>query len=102
MEIPLFPASFTDYSQEPREYKLSDYKKNFGRRYSRLDHLSHTIDLNSSSMKEDKDEGFTEKKHLRDSSSVLGESKNTIDNKLLSRKLALPRLHGKYKVLDRY
>jgi len=55
MEIPVFPASFTDYSQEPNEYKLNDFKKNFGRRYSRLDHLSHTIDLNSSSQKDDKE-----------------------------------------------
>lgn len=47
MQMPLFPVSHKDFSHihEVKNYKLHDYRKHFGRRYSRLDQ-SQTIDTN--------------------------------------------------------
>ncbi len=49
MEMPVMPISYQDLSHmhEMRNYKLHDYKKHFGRKYTRLDQYSLTIDASS-------------------------------------------------------
>jgi len=44
-------------------YRLHEYKKHFGRGYSRLDSLSKTIEYTNS---KDQEDYFTEKRHLKD------------------------------------
>lgn len=105
MEMPLFPVEHKDFSHlhEIRNYKLHDYRKHFGKKYSRLDQYSQTVDLTrlSHNKEQHNEEIFSEKKHLRDSSLLEG-SRESVEVKGPIRRLALPRLHGKYKVLDRY
>ena len=55
MEMPLFPVQPRDLStlHEVKHYKLHDYRKHFGRKYSRLDYqYNQTIDLSNIKDKE--------------------------------------------------
>lgn len=100
MEMPIFPMKFKDFghTQDLHNYKLEDYRKHFGRRYSRLEQTSQTIDLNTT-VRTHREDPFSEKKHLRDEVEA---EQRVSGARTTFRKLALPRLHGKYKVLDRY
>jgi hypothetical protein len=50
-------------------------------------------------MRTHREDPFSEKKHLRDEVEA---EQRVSGARTTFRKLALPRLHGKYKVLDRY
>lgn len=45
---------------------------------------------------------FTSKKHLTDSLNVSKIRCSSVNKEYTSKKLSLPKIHGKYKVLDRY
>lgn len=45
---------------------------------------------------------FTSRKHLTDSISVSKSRSSSVNKEYMAKKLALPKIHGKYKVLDRY
>ena len=65
--------------------------------------MSNTIDYGLK--KEDIIEDiFGQKRHLNDSQEVASSKldTSTLRSSRISRRIALPRLHGKYKVLDRY
>lgn len=48
------------------------------------------------------DDLIMSKRHLTDSVSVNKSRSSSVNKEYLAKKLALPRLQGKYKVLDRY
>ena len=103
MDLPSFPIDRTLKTIDVKSYGRNDYKKHFGKGYSRFNQLNSTIDYTSN--KDDPiDSIFSEKKHLNDSqlasSSKLDTS--TLRSSRISRRIALPKLHGRYKVLDRY
>ena len=55
MDMALFPVQPRDLStlHEVKHYKLHDYRKHFGRKYSRLDYqYNQTIDLSNIKDKE--------------------------------------------------
>ena len=84
---------------EAHKFKLMQYRKYFGNKYTRLDKNSQTIEIVTK--QEKKDDVFSEKRHLKDSQS-LNQSMVSSTSREHLRKLALPRLNGRYKVLDRY
>lgn len=64
--MPLFPQQNIVPSHEGfKSYKLHEFKKHFGRGFSRLNQVSKTIDY--ASVKDATDDIFYEKKHLNDS-----------------------------------
>ena len=67
MEMPMFVQPQSPVLMEPgfKNYRLNEYKKHFGKGYSRLDQVSKTIGY--SVPKDITDEIFEEKKHLNDS-----------------------------------
>jgi hypothetical protein len=96
--MPLFPTK----PAEPfnvKNLKLEEYKKQFGKRYSRVGVNTIQIERVQTS-REDRDELFLEKKHLKELKGA--EETQSHFRETTSRRLALPKLHGAYKVLDRY
>ena len=62
-----------------------------------------TLDLSSvMDHKHTEEDFFKSKKHLTDSLSINKSRSSSISKEYTPRKLALPKLQGKYKVLDRY
>ena len=59
------------------------------------------LDKNNKSTLED-DLIMSSRRHLTDSMSVNKSRSSSVNKEYLTKKLALPRLQGKYKVLDRY
>lgn len=51
---------------------------------------------------DDEEEYFTSRRHLTDSKSVNKSRGSSVNREFVANKLALPRLQGKYKLLDRY
>lgn len=78
---------------------MEEYQKHYGGKYSRLDHKT----LDSNKMTKTVNEDFAnQKKNLGEEQNTFFDPVSRVDTKMTSRKLALPRLHGKYQVLDRY
>jgi hypothetical protein len=48
------------------------------------------------------DDLFTSKKHLTDSLSAKKSRSSSVNKEYTAKKIALPKIHGKYKILDRY
>jgi hypothetical protein len=88
---------------DPSKLKILEYKRLYGKKFSRYDKNSMTLDLSTVVDKKITDEDFfTSKRHLTDSLSISKSRSSSVNKEYATRKLALPKLQGKYKVLDRY
>lgn len=94
LEIPMFPMKPIE-GFDKKNLKLDEFKKHYGKRYERMDKIQ-TIDIKPGK----RVDTFAEPRHLKD----LNGQEPSFEKKARAtqRKLALPRLHGRYKCLDRY
>lgn len=101
--MPLFPQGNTPQFRLDgfRSYQRKDYKKHFDRGYSRFDQLHSSIEV-SHDKPDPTDSIFSERKHLNDSIELPTLGSSALRRSRVDRKIALPKLHGRYKVLDRY
>jgi hypothetical protein len=101
----MFPSEHRSFIPEtdPAKLKISDYKKLYGKKFSRYDKNYNTIDVTTlPDRKPTEVDFFSSKKHFKDESSINKSQSSSISKEYMPRKLTLPRLQGKYRVLDRY
>ena len=101
--MPLFPQGNIPQMRLDgfRSYQRKEYKKHFDRGYSRFDQLTTSMDV-VNDKPDPTDSIFSERKHLNDSIELPTLGSSALRHSQLNRRLALPKLHGRYKVLDRY
>ena len=61
--------------------------------------MSKTIEYTNT---KDQEDYFAEKRHLKDTLQTGNGVSSSMQNSRVARRLALPKLHGRYKCLDRY
>lgn len=88
---------------DPSKLKILEYKRLYGKKFSRYDKNSMTLDVSTVIDKKGTEEDFfASRRHLTDSLSINKSRSSSVSKEHPTRKLALPKLQGKYKVLDRY
>jgi hypothetical protein len=104
-DIPMFNRESSSFAAEidPLKLRILEYKRLYGKKFSRYDKNSMTLDVSSViDRKVTEEDFFAAKRHLTDSLSINKSRSSSMSKEQVARKLALPKLQGKYKVLDRY